>query len=71
VTHPEYARQVAALRAGLGEAAFDAAWTAGRRLPMEQAVVQAFEDERVVLGDAAEIPEARNADGSNSSAHLL
>jgi predicted ATPase len=71
VTHPEYARQVAALRAGLGEAAFDAAWTAGRRLPMEQAVVQAFEDERVVLGDAAEIPEARNAEGSNSSAPLL
>jgi predicted ATPase/transcriptional regulator with XRE-family HTH domain len=44
-THPEYARQVAAVRAVLGEAAFEAAWAAGRRLLMEQAIVQALEDE--------------------------
>ena len=45
VTHPEYTRDVATLRAVLGETAFDAAWAAGRRLPIEQAIVQALDPE--------------------------
>jgi tetratricopeptide (TPR) repeat protein len=44
VTHPEYPHDVATLRAVLGETVFDAAWAAGRRLPMEQAIVHALDD---------------------------
>ena len=47
-THPEYTRDVATLRAVLGETAFDAAWAAGRRLPIEQAIVQCLDDEGAV-----------------------
>jgi hypothetical protein len=36
-----YERAVARARAGLGQAAFDAAWTAGRRLSLDQAVALA------------------------------
>ncbi|MBV9544131.1 MAG: tetratricopeptide repeat protein, partial [Chloroflexi bacterium] len=54
--HPEYAHQIAALRAVLGDAAFDAAWLAGRRVPVEEAIVRALEDERVWVGDPVRIP---------------
>jgi hypothetical protein len=37
-------RRVAALRATLGEAAFAAAWAAGRALPLAQAVDYALEE---------------------------
>ena len=36
---------MATLRAVLGETAFDAAWAAGRRLPIEQAIVKALDPE--------------------------
>jgi predicted ATPase/class 3 adenylate cyclase len=39
----EYAEQVAVARAALGDAAFAAAWEAGRALPWEQAVAYALE----------------------------
>jgi predicted ATPase/DNA-binding SARP family transcriptional activator len=39
----EYQREVAALRAGLGEAAFEQAWAAGRALSAAQAVALAHE----------------------------
>jgi hypothetical protein len=38
-------RDLAALRATLGEAAFDSAWAAGRALTWEQAIEYALEDE--------------------------
>jgi hypothetical protein len=38
VDRPEYERRVAACRASLGDAAFDAAWQAGRALMWEEAV---------------------------------
>jgi predicted ATPase/transcriptional regulator with XRE-family HTH domain len=40
-THPELAHQVSELRALLGDAAFETAWAAGRRLTIEEAMVQA------------------------------
>ena len=36
----KYTRDVATLRAVLGETAFDAAWAVARWLPIEQAIVQ-------------------------------
>jgi predicted ATPase len=41
VTHPEYAQEVAELRAAVGDAAFEAAWSAGRQLTLEQALTAA------------------------------
>jgi hypothetical protein len=41
----EVERDLAALRATLGEAAFDSAWSAGRALTWEQAIAYALEDE--------------------------
>jgi tetratricopeptide (TPR) repeat protein len=38
----DYQRNVAAIRAVLGEAAFAAAWDAGRALTLEQAIAEAF-----------------------------
>jgi predicted ATPase/transcriptional regulator with XRE-family HTH domain len=40
-THPEFAHQVSELRALLGDAAFETAFAAGRRLTIEEAVAQA------------------------------
>jgi hypothetical protein len=37
-------RQVAAVRAALGEEAFAAAWAEGRALPLEEAIALALED---------------------------
>jgi hypothetical protein len=42
----EYQRNVAALRAVLGEAGFAAAWAAGRALTLEQAIAEAFGGEK-------------------------
>jgi non-specific serine/threonine protein kinase len=42
----DYQRTVAALRAVLGEAAFAAAWDAGRALTLEQAIAEAIGDQR-------------------------
>jgi predicted ATPase/transcriptional regulator with XRE-family HTH domain len=59
VSHPEYAGNVAALRAVLGDAAFEAAWAAGVRLSMEHAIVQALEDDAATVASA---PQGRAAD---------
>ena len=40
-THPGYAVCVASLRSALGEAAFETAWSAGLRRPVDQAVAEA------------------------------
>jgi predicted ATPase/DNA-binding SARP family transcriptional activator len=42
----DYQRNVAAMRAVLGEAAFAAAWAAGRALRLEQAIALAFGEEK-------------------------
>ncbi|HYW90609.1 MAG TPA: tetratricopeptide repeat protein [Chloroflexota bacterium] len=42
VTHPEYEQQVADIRAALGDAAFAAAWSAGRRLSLDEAKAEAL-----------------------------
>jgi hypothetical protein len=42
----DYQRNVAAMRAVLGEAAFAAAWDAGRALTLEQAIAEALGEEK-------------------------
>jgi predicted ATPase/transcriptional regulator with XRE-family HTH domain len=42
VTHPEYDVEVSALRDSMGDALFDAAWSAGRELTLEQAIAEAL-----------------------------
>jgi predicted ATPase/transcriptional regulator with XRE-family HTH domain len=42
VTHPEYEQLVADIRAALGNAAFTAAWSAGRRLSLDEARAEAL-----------------------------
>jgi hypothetical protein len=42
IYRPDYDRGVAAVRAGLGQAALSAAWTAGRVLSMEEAIALAL-----------------------------
>jgi hypothetical protein len=42
----DYQRNAAALRAVLGQEAFAAAWDAGRALTLEQAIAEAFPDEK-------------------------
>jgi hypothetical protein len=42
----DYHRNEASIRAVLGEEAFAAAWAAGRALTLEQAIAEAFPDEK-------------------------
>jgi tetratricopeptide (TPR) repeat protein len=44
VSHPAYTRDVAATRAQLDEAAFEAAWAEGRAMTLDQAIAYALED---------------------------
>jgi len=60
VSHPEYAEQLADMRATLGEAAFEAAWADGRQLTLEQAIIDALEHDAVSLRTASATP-ARTA----------
>jgi non-specific serine/threonine protein kinase len=51
--HARYDRAVARVRAGLGEAAFTAAWAAGRALPLAEAVAEAMAVAPAPPGDAS------------------
>jgi predicted ATPase/DNA-binding CsgD family transcriptional regulator len=53
-----YARAIAELRSALGEVAFETAWSAGRALPLEQAIHEALAGRRVVEDAAAGTLEA-------------
>jgi predicted ATPase len=53
---PEYEQAVAALRATLGGTAMEAAWAAGRALPIEQAVTLALQPGGPASGRAREAP---------------
>jgi tetratricopeptide (TPR) repeat protein len=46
IDQPEYERELAALRAALGEEAFAAAWAAGSSLPLEQALDEVERERR-------------------------
>lgn len=54
--HPGLARDLAAARAALGSAAFEAAWAAGAALTLEQAVAEAL---AVEADDVGEVPETQ------------
>ena len=41
---PEHERAAAAVRAQMGAAAFEAAWSAGRAAPLEQIIAEALEE---------------------------
>lgn len=57
---PHYERQVAVARAALGDEAFAAAWSAGRALPLEEAIAEALDATQTLGTDRTEDAYSRH-----------